>query len=54
MYYYKIDAALLGALAEAHDLSVLVAEPTKDGTVRTQFATKISADGGLKEFASRQ
>jgi hypothetical protein len=54
MYYYKIDAALVGALAEAHDLTVRVAEATKDGTIRTQFATKVSADERLKEFASRQ
>jgi hypothetical protein len=54
MYYYKIDAAVVSALAEAHDVSVRVAESTKDGTVRTQFATQVDSDARLKEFAARQ
>ena len=54
MYYYKIDGTVVGALGEAHDVSVRVAEATKDGTVRTQFATQVNADERLKEFAARQ
>jgi len=33
---------------------VRVAESTKDGIVRTQFATQVNADERLKEFAARQ
>jgi hypothetical protein len=54
MYYYKIDAAQVGALAAAGELSVRVAELTKEGTIRTQFATKVGADQRLKDFAARQ
>jgi hypothetical protein len=54
MYYYKIDAAAVSALAEARAVTVRVAEASKDGTIRTQFATQIGTDSRLKDFASRQ
>jgi hypothetical protein len=53
MYYYRIDATVIDALAQARDASVSVSEPTKEGVVRTQFAAPIGADPGLKEFAAR-
>jgi hypothetical protein len=53
-YYYKIDAPIVGLLGDARDLAVRVAEGTKDGTIRTSFASPVSADPRLKEFAARQ
>lgn len=52
-YYYKVDAATIGRLGDAHDLAIAVAEPTKEGIVRTPFAAKAGADSPLKEFAAR-
>jgi hypothetical protein len=53
MYYYKVDAALIGRLAEATALSMRTVETNKDGgTVRTLFAAKVE-DSRLKEFAQR-
>lgn len=54
MYYYKIDAAIVGALGDSRDLAVKVGESTKDGTIRTSFASQVSADSRLREFAARQ
>jgi len=54
MYYYKIDAAVVGLLGDARDIAVRVAESTKDGVVRTSFASRVSDDPRLKEFAARQ
>ncbi len=54
MYYYRIDAALLATLAETRDLAVRVAESTKDGPLRTRFATQLGADPRLRDFAARQ
>ena len=54
MYYYKVDAAIMATVTGAHDLTVRVAEPTKDGVIRTRFATQVGADSALKEFAARQ
>ena len=53
-WYFKIDAATVGLLGDARDLAVRVAEGTKDGTVRTSFASQVSADPRLREFAARQ
>jgi hypothetical protein len=54
MYYYKIDAGVVEALRDAHDLAVRVAETTKNGTVRTLFAAPVGADKRLADFAARQ
>jgi hypothetical protein len=54
MYYYKVDAAVMATVTGARDLTVRVAESTKDGVVRTRFATPVDADSALKEFAARQ
>jgi len=53
MYYYKIDAGVVEALRDAHDLAVRVAEPVRDGTVRTLFATPVGDDPRLRDFAAR-
>jgi hypothetical protein len=54
MYYYKIDAALVGVLGEARSLTVRVTEAAKDGTIRTTFAAQLATNPRLREFASRQ
>ena len=54
MYYYKVDAGIMATVTGAHDLTVRVAESTKDGVVRTRFATQVGADSALREFAARQ
>lgn len=54
MYYYKVDAAVMATVTGARELTVRVAESTKDGVVRTRFATQVDADSALKEFAARQ
>ena len=54
MYYFKIDAALLATLGDAHDLAIRVGESTKEGTIRTMFTTPVGADARLREFAARQ
>jgi hypothetical protein len=53
MYYYKIDAALVGTLGAARSVTIRVTEPTKEGTIRTAFAARIEADPRLREFAER-
>jgi hypothetical protein len=53
-YYFRIDAATVGLLADARSVSIEVAEATKEGTVRTPFATQVADDPRLREFASRQ
>lgn len=53
MYYYKIDAALVGALGDARTLTVRVTEPTKESTVRTGFTAEVGGDPRLREFANR-
>ena len=52
-YYYKIDAGVVEALRDAHDLAVRVSEPARDGTVRTLFTTPVGDDPRLREFAAR-
>jgi hypothetical protein len=54
MYYYKIDAAIVAMLGDARDVAVRVTESTKDGTIRTSFASRVSDDPRLKAFAARQ
>jgi hypothetical protein len=54
MYYYKIDGGVVDALRDSHDLAVHVAESTKEGTIRTRFASQVGADPRLREFAARQ
>lgn len=53
-YYYRIDAAVVRSLADARSVTVRVAEATRDGTVRTPFATPLAPDPRLAEFAARQ
>jgi hypothetical protein len=53
-YYYKIDAAIIGLLGDARDVGIAVSEVTKEGTVRTPFATRLGAASPIKEFATRQ
>jgi hypothetical protein len=52
MFYYKVDAALIGRLADATQLSIRAVEATKDGTVKTLFAAKVE-DSRLRDFAQR-
>jgi len=54
MFYYRIDAAIVAALGDSRDLAVKVGESTKDGTVRTSFASPVGSDTRLREFAARQ
>ena len=54
MYYYKIDAALVGTLADARTVTVRVSEAAKDGNVRTSFTAETSADPRLREFAAER
>jgi hypothetical protein len=54
MYYYRVDQALVAALAGARELSVRVTEPTREGSVKTVFAVTLTdADARLKDFAAR-
>jgi len=53
MYYYRIDAAVAGALGDARDVAITAGESTKDGTIRTRFAAQVGADARLREFAAR-
>jgi hypothetical protein len=53
MYYFKIDEAIVTQLGEATDLSINVLESAKSGTVKTLFATKVTAEARLKDFAAR-
>jgi hypothetical protein len=53
-YYYKIDPATVALLGDARDVAIAVAETTKEGTVRTPFATRVGADSPFREFAARQ
>jgi len=48
------DAAIVAALGDSRDLAVKVGESTKDGTVRTSFASPVGSDTRLREFAARQ
>jgi hypothetical protein len=52
MFYYRVDEALVTKLGNAGQLSIRVTETTKDGTTKTQFASKVP-DSRLKDFASR-
>ena len=52
MFYYKIDADVVGRLAAATTLSIRVTEQTKDGVKITVFASSV-ADSRLKDFAAR-
>lgn len=54
MYYYKIDAAIVGQLGEARRIAVRVVETTKSGTQDTLFTAPVEAgDPRLKDFAAR-
>lgn len=53
MYYYKVDAALVGTLGDARSVTVRVSETAKDGTVRTTFSAETGADPRLRDFAKR-
>jgi len=53
-WYFKIDPSIVGTLGDARDIALRVAEGTKDGIMRTSFASQVSADPRLKEFAARQ
>jgi len=53
MFYFKIDAAIVASLGEATSLNIRVLEPGKDGPVETLFATEVTADSRLREFAAR-
>lgn len=53
-YYYRIDSTTVGLIGDAREIAIDVAESTKEGTVRTPFATKVAADSPLREFAARQ
>jgi hypothetical protein len=54
MYYYRIDAAIVGMLGDARDIAVSVTESTKDGALPTSFAARVDDDRRLQEFAARQ
>ena len=53
MYYFKIDEAIVTQLGDATDLSIQVLESAKNGTVKTLFSSKVTADARLKDFATR-
>jgi hypothetical protein len=54
MYYFRVDETLIATLATARELSVRVAEPTRDGPVKTVFAVTLDgADARLRDFAAR-
>ena len=53
MYYFKVDADLVGRLGEATKLTIRMVEAAKSGAVKTVFETEVMADARLKDFASR-
>jgi hypothetical protein len=53
MYYFRIDEAIVTQLGDATDLNINVLESVKNGTVKTLFASKVTADARLKDFAAR-
>ncbi len=52
MYYFKVDADLVGRLGKASEILVEIFEATKEGAARIQFATSVE-DTRLQEFAAR-
>jgi hypothetical protein len=53
MYYFKIDAAVVGTLGQARTVTVRVSEPAKDSPVRTSFTAETGTDSRLRDFAAR-
>jgi hypothetical protein len=53
MYYFKVEDAIVARLGEASDVAVRVAEPGKNGPVKSLFSVKVEADPRLKDFVAR-